>query len=322
MQPVPQALRRTALAALTLLGLAAPAAAEAPRVVASIPPIGSLAAAVMRGVGEPKVLLPSGASPHAYSLRPSDARMLASADLILWVGEALEAFLEEPLTSLAKPGAAVELMETEGLILQHTRTGGIWAPDDDGDGDTGHDATNAHHHHHGSVDPHLWLDPRNAKVIVTRIAGELARRDPGHADAYRANAAAAEADLDALDKELAAELGAVGDQPYVVFHDAYQYLEQRYGLSPIGSVTIGPERAPGARRVATLRDDIMSRGATCAFREPQFAPRMLESLAADTKVHVGVLDPLGAGIPAGPDGYDRLMRALASSLTDCLAAGG
>lgn len=322
MRPLRQALRGTALAALALFAAATSApAAEPPRVLASISPLGSLAAAVMRGVGEPAVLLPRGASPHAYTMRPSDARALAAADLVLWIGESLEAFLEEPLETLARPGVSVELIETEGLILHETRSGGVWEAGDDGHG-------HAHGHSHGgahggaAVDAHIWLDPRNATVLTRRIASELATRDPARAAVYRANAEAAVAAIEALDRELEQTLAAVADRPYVVFHDAYQYLEQRYALFPIGAVTIGPERAAGAQRVRELREAVVSRGAACVFREPGFSPKLLEGLAADVRVKVGVLDPEGLDIAPGADGYAELMRRLAASLTSCLAAGG
>lgn len=320
-----------------VLGSGPAGAAEPPRVVASIAPIGSLAAAVMRGVGEPTVLLPAGASPHAYALRPSEARALASAELVLWVGEALETFLEEPLATLARKGSMVKLLETDGLVLLPTRTGGVWeAGHDEHSHAKGHAKGHGHGHDkqhdkedgkaeaadHGNIDAHLWLDPRNAGVIVERIATALAERDPARAATYRANAEAAKADLAALDTELAGILAPLRDRPYVVFHDAYQYLETRYGLKPLGAVTIAAERAPGARRLARLRDEIRERGAICAFREPQFAPRVLESLGADTGVRIAALDPIGADLPAGPEGYGVLMRRLAASLAACLTPGG
>ena len=318
MRPFSQALARFLLAAAVVLAATGPSkAADGPRVVASIGPIGSLTAAVMRGIGSPTVLLPAGASPHAYALRPSEARALASADLVLWVGEALETFLEEPLQSLARPETVVELAEAEGLTLHPARKGGVWEADH-GDEPDGHDD---HDHGHGGIDPHLWLDPRNAVVLVRRIAEELAARDPGRAAAYRANADAAVASITALDQELAHTLAAVGDRPYVVFHDAYQYLEQRYDLFPIGAVTIGPERAAGVQRVRQLREAVVSRGATCVFREPGFSPKLLESLADDGHVKIGVLDPEGIDIVPGPDGYQQLMRGLAASLAGCLAGG-
>jgi len=317
MRPFSQALARFLLAAAFVLAATGPSrAADAPRVVASIGPIGSLTAAVMRGVGSPTVLLPAGASPHAYALRPSEARALASADLVLWVGEALEAFLEEPLQSLARPETVVELAEADGLTLYPARKGGVWEADhdDEHDGNDSHD----HGHGHGGIDPHFWLDPRNAAVLVDRIADALAKRDPARADAYRANAVAAKADIAALDARLAADLRPLRGRPYVVFHDAYQYLERRYDLAPVGAVSIGPERSPGARRLAHLRDTIAERGAVCAFREPQFAPKVLESLAGDTHVRVGVLDPLGTS--PGPDGYVALMQGLGEALVQCLSA--
>ncbi|MEQ8815967.1 MAG: zinc ABC transporter substrate-binding protein [Thalassobaculum sp.] len=328
-----------ALFAAAVLGTGPARAAEPPRVVASIAPIGSLAAAVMRDVGAPTVLLPAGASPHAYALRPSEARALASADLVLWVGEALEAFLEEPLETLAPKGTVVELMETDGLVLLPTRTGGVWEAghDEHGHGDhKEHGKTEGHGHNHGhdkehgkaeasdhgNIDAHLWLDPRNASVIVERIATALAERDPDRAATYRANAQAAKAALAALDRELAVALAPLRDRPYVVFHDAYQYLETRYGLKPLGAVTIAAERAPGAKRLARLREEIRERGAVCAFREPQFAPRVLDSLGADTGIRIGVLDPLGAGTGISPDDYPRLMRALATGIVACLTPAG
>lgn len=318
MRPFSQALARFLLAAAVVLVATGPSkAADGPHVVASIGPIGSLTAAVMRGVGSPIVLLPAGASPHAYALRPSEARALASADLVLWVGEALETFLEGPLQSLARAETVVELAEADGLTLYPARKGGIWEADH---GDE-HDSDD-HGHGHGGIDPHLWLDPRNAAVLVDRIAGALAERDPAHADAYRANAVAAKADIAALDAHLADELRPLQNRPYVVFHDAYQYLERRYDLTPVGAVSIGPERSPGARRLAHLRDKIAERGAVCAFREPQFAPKVLESLAGDTGIRIGVLDPLGTGTAPGPDGYATLMQGLADALRRCLSAAG
>ncbi len=317
MRPVSQALARFLLAAAVVLAATGSSkAAETPRVVASIGPIGSLAAAVMRGIGAPTVLLPAGASPHAYALRPSEARALASADLVLWVGEALETFLEEPLQTLARAETVVELAEAEGLTLYPARKGGVWEADH-GDEHDGHDS-----HGHGGIDPHLWLDPRNAAVLVDRIAGALAERDPAHADAYRANAVAAKADIAALDAHLADELRPLQNRPYVVFHDAYQYLERRYDLTPVGAVSIGPERSPGARRLSHLRDKIAEHGAACAFREPQFAPKVLESLAGDTGIRIGVLDPLGTGTAPGPGGYATLMQGLADALRRCLSAAG
>lgn len=318
MRPFSQALASLVFAATAALAATGPsAAADTPRVVASIAPVGSLTAAVMRGIATPTVLLPAGASPHAYALRPSEARALASADLVLWVGEALEAFLEEPLHSLARADNVVELADTEGLILYPPRTGGVWEADHEDEHEKGHAR---HSHGHDGIDPHLWLDPRNAAVLLDRITDALAKRDPGRADAYRANAVAAKADIAALDARLADELRPLGGRPYVVFHDAYQYLERRYDLTPVGAVSIGPERSPGARRLAHLRDEIAERGAVCAFREPQFAPKVLDSLAGDTGIRIDVLDPLGAA--PGPDGYAALMRGLRDALVRCLSATG
>lgn len=288
-----------------------------PDVVVTVKPLHSLAAGVMQGVGEPYLLVRGAASPHAFSLRPSDARALDGADLVVWVGPSLEAFLERPLASLAGDAATLTLSDVPGMELVETRAGGTWEPHAHDHGHT-HDHGADHKHQAGEVDGHIWLDPRNARRIVASIAAELSRIDPARAATYQANAQSMAERLDALDRELAAALTPVADRPFIVFHDAYHYLERRYGLNAVGAITVSPDQRPGARRLTALRDRIKQLGAACVFAEPQFEPTLVRTVAEGTPARTGVLDPEGASLPDGPDLYFTLMRFNAKALTGCL----
>jgi len=306
-------MRRCRLLVLFLISLwSLPAWAQPPRVVVSIAPLHSLVAGVMAGVEQPRLLLPQGASPHTYAMLPSDARALRDATLVVWVGEGLEAFLRKPLATLSRDASLLTVAELPGLQLLPAREHADWN-DDHHDHDHDHD-----HSASGQHDWHLWLDPRNAAVIVDAVAERLGRLDPANAARYRDNARALRARLDLLDRELTAALSAVRDQPYVVFHDAYQYFEHRYGLRSVGAITVNPERPPGARRVAELHRKLEAQGVRCLFREPQFESNLVQAIVRGTSVPVGVLDPEGATRQPGPELYFELMRDLAVSLNDCL----
>ncbi len=294
------------------------AAATPPRVVVSIKPIHSLAAGVMAGIGAPTLLIEGGGSPHNYSLRPSDARALAEAQLIVWVGEGLEGFMTRPLAALGSGAKILTLAETEGVHLLPARTGGTWEPHDDDH--EGHGPGAEDDHARQSRDLHLWLDPRNAKAIVRLLAAELGRIDPTNREAYGVNEARLLKRLDALDGELRERLTPVHEVPYVVFHDAYQPLEKRYGLNAVGAITLSPDRRPGARRLREIRDTITGLGARCVFSEPQFEPRLIATVTEGTGARPGTLDPLGAELPAGPEAYFDLMRNLVQNLESCLSA--
>ncbi len=306
---------RPFLMAAGFLFAAFPAVAKAPEVVATVKPVHALVAQVMQGVGTPRLLLDGNASPHAYSLKPSDARALADAAVIFMVGGELETFLEKPLATLSREVEVVSMAEAPGVERLPLREGGLWEGHEH---EHGHEDKHEDEHQEEEFDNHLWLDPRNAKAFVAAAAAALAAADPANAETYQANAAAARNALDELDAELAAALAPVAGTPYLVFHDAYHYLEDRYGLTPAGAVTIGPERQPGARRVAEIEARIKEGDVRCVFREPQFSPKLLDAIARGTGVRTGVLDPLGSGIAAGPEAYAETMRALAASLRDCL----
>lgn len=304
---------------------ASPVRADAPGVVATINPIHSLAAAVMEGVGTPRLLLKGAASPHAYSLRPSEARMLQEAKVIFWVGPNVETFLEKPLKTLGSRAKVVALEHAPGVTRLPVREGGLWEAHDHGDDDHDHDHDDhdhdkpGHGDHDDEVDGHVWLDPRNAAAMVTAMAATLAEVDPANAARYRANAAATKAKLTALEARIRGRLGPVRGKRYIVFHDAYQYFERRYGLSPAGSVTVSPERAPGPRRLYDIRKRILDRNVVCVFAEPQFPPRLVQTVISGTPAKMGVLDPVGADLTPGVGAYAQLQNNLAAALVGCLA---
>lgn len=323
-----------------LLFLTPTLASAAPDVVVSIKPIHSLVASIMKGVGEPSLIVEGAASPHTYTLRPSNAQALENADVVFWVGHGLEAFLEKPLEALPKKARVIELEDAPGLTKLPFREGGAFEAHDHGehgehaedhDGhvhaeeagdDHGHDheAEEAEHEHeHGGTDMHLWLDPDNAKAMAAEIAKTLVEVDPANKSTYEVNLAALDAEIGALDAEIARQLKPVADKPFIVFHDAYQYFETHYGVRVAGSVTVSPETMPGAERLTSIHAKIEELGAACVFAEPQFEPKLINVVTEGTQAKSGVLDPEGGALEAGPDLYAKLMRNLATSMNSCLS---
>ncbi|MEZ2127257.1 MULTISPECIES: zinc ABC transporter substrate-binding protein ZnuA [unclassified Sinorhizobium] len=310
------------LAATVLLLAGSASAADTPLVVASVKPIHSLVASIMEGVGKPKLIVEGAASPHTYNLKPSNASTLEKANVVFWVGPGLEAFLEKPLEALGSDATVVALEDAPGLKKLGFREGGPFeAHSDEDKGDHDH-AAEAHDHeedrHHG-YDTHLWLDPMNAKAMAAEITTSLVAADPANALTYQANAKALDDRLDALDKEIASTITPVKDKPFIVFHDAYQYFENRYGVHVAGSITVSPETIPGAERIAEIHRKVTDLGATCVFAEPQFEPRLIDVVIEGTQAKSGVLDPEAATLKEGPDLYFDLMRGIANSVKDCLS---
>lgn len=291
---------------------AVPVVAEAaPDVVATIKPVHGLVAAVMEGAGTPILLVPGGASEHTYSLRPSDAAALADADLVFWIGEPLELFLAGSQTILAPEARWVALIEADDVTLLPVREGGVW-PEHEDEAEAEAEAD------HDAGDPHVWLDPVNAAAMVDDIVEALTEADPANRATYEENGSALVAEIEALRAEMEAMLEPVRSVPYVVFHDGYQYLENRFGLAGAGAVTVSVDIPPGAARLAELRLAIAERGAACVFSEPQYQSAVVETLVEGLPVRTGVLDTLGADSPEGPELYFTLMRGNAAALADCL----
>lgn len=284
---------RQTLAALLLLA-AGPATAE-PKVVTDIAPVHSLVAAVMGELGQPDVLLDAAADPHHITLRPSQARALAGADAVFWIGPALTPWLAR---SLASRPETIALTEFPGTAL-------ITGHDDHGDSD------------HGHFDPHAWLDPANAELWLRVIGETLGRIDPQNAATYAANAQKAAADLQALSAELTADLAPLAGNRYLVAHDAYAYFAGHFGLNLSEAISDSDAEAASAARLAELRDSLAAQPVTCAFHEPQQSPAGLETLLAGTATPQATLDPLGSALAPGPALYPDLLRAMADSIAHC-----
>lgn len=304
-----------ALATMLLTGTAW----AAPAVVASTKPIHSLVAAVMGDLGSPTLLVKGANSPHTYSLRPSDAAALESADIVFWTGHGMELFLADALDTLSADAQVVELAESPGITLLPVREGGAFeAHMHEGEDHDHEEADHEHDHEHGEGDMHFWLDPQNARLMVNQIATVLAEADPENAATYNANAEAELVRLDELGEDLRQTLAPIADKPFIVFHDAYQYFEARFGLTVAGSITVSPEAMPGAARIDELRSKVKELGATCVFAEPNFEPAIVSTIIENTEARAGTLDPEGAALTEGPDLYPELLRGLAHGLVDCL----
>ena len=324
------------------------------KVVTTIKPLHSLISSVMEGVGEPSLIIEGTSNPHTFVFKPSHAQMLEEADIVFWIGEDLEAFMEKPLDSLADNATKISFMELSSIEKLKFREENIFDDhddhghddhdghedeheghddhDDDGhkedDHDAhGHDAHDEHEghadhghndhdgHNHGEFDAHIWLDPSNAIKMVLEISHELSEADPDNAAKYEQNENKTITSLNNLINEINSSIPK--DASYVVFHDAYQYFENRFGVSSAGALTLNPDVLPGAKQIDAIQDLIQDKNIKCIFSEPQYNPKIIETLAADMKISTGIMDPLGAFIDQGPEMYQNLILDIANSLKDC-----
>ena len=307
-------------------------------VIASVKPLHSLVAAVMEGVSMPNLIVKGAASPHTYALKPSQAKQLEKADLVFWMGHSLETFLEKPLEAIATRAMVVELMDSEGLKKLKMREGGGFDEHDHDDHDDHDDHSKESHdehddhddhddhskeshddHAHGEFDVHVWLDPENAIVMANEIKESLKKIDPINAKIYEKNSKSVVKKLKRLIADVSEELSSAKGKGFIVFHDAYQYFEERFGLKAVGSITVSPEVVPGVKRIKELKTKIKELNALCVFSEPQFKPKLVTTVVEGTKARTGVLDPLGASIQNGPELYFILIRDMANSLNKCLS---
>ncbi len=332
------------------------------KVVASIKPIHSLASYLMDGVAKPDLIVDGYASPHGFAMKPSHAKMLQNADLIFWVGEDLENFLEKPLKSIAKKAEKIELMEIKGLQVLKFRERNIFDDHDDHghddhddhgkkeddhddhdhddhgkkeddhddhghddhghddhgkkDGHDDHDDHDGHEgHHHGEFDPHIWLDPVNAKVILKEMAEHLIENDSKNEATYKSNLKKALNDIDKLTADVKAELNK--SVASIVFHDAYQYFEERFNVNILGAFTVNTDVMPGAEQLKEIREVIEHDKVACVFSEPQFNPDIIKAVAKDMNIKTGVVDPLGATLNPGKSLYFDLIRNMSASFKGC-----
>ena len=310
---------------LSILTFFTPANAEI-KVVASIKPIHSLASYLMDGIAKPDLIVDGYASPHGFAMKPSHAKMLQNADLIFWVGEDLESFLEKPLSSIAKKAEKIELMETKGLQVLKFRERNIFDEHDHDDhghddhgkkeddhDDHGHDDHDGHAH--GEFDPHIWLDPINAKAMLNEMAEHLIENDTKNEAKYKSNLAKALQEIDKLTIDVMTDLSS--SVASIVFHDAYQYFEKRFNVNILGSFTVNTDVMPGAEQLAEIREIIEHDKVACVFSEPQFNPDIIKAVAKDMNIKTGVVDPLGATLDPGKDLYFNLIRNMSASFKGC-----
>ncbi|MEQ9518017.1 MAG: zinc ABC transporter substrate-binding protein [Parvibaculum sp.] len=299
-------------------------------IVATIKPIHSLVEAILGETGHATLLISGGASPHTFSLKPSHATALARADLVVWVGPDLERFLAASLENVAAEAKHLAVGEVDGLAIYPARAGGAWThqhrndehEEDEAESDHG-EGTHVEETHdeseHLTNDPHIWLDPQNAIIMATVIEKALMEIYPDHTETFTRNATGLRTDLELLDAELKLQTAPVKDRPFFVFHDAYQYFERRYDLSPLGAITATPDLSPGARRIQDLRNTGDANAHICVFAEPQFEPRTMRLLTEGRNATLAYLDPLGSQIEEGPGQYSAMLRALTDSLVTCLS---
>lgn len=298
---------------LALAALPTLAAAEVPKVVTDIPPVQSLVAQVMGDLGTPAMLLDRGANAHSYQMKPSQARSLQDADLLVWIGPEMTPWLERAAAA-AGPRTSLSLLHAEGTHLRDFDT--------DADHDHGHEEGAEEDHHHEGLDPHAWLDPDNAALWLDRIARELTALDPDHGPAYAANAEAARGRIAQMDATIRAELTPVAARPFVVFHAAYGYFAGHYGLNVAGSLSLGDAADPGAAHLAGLRAELVQDAVVCAFPEANHDARPIDRLIEGTGVRVGAaLDPEGSQLDPGPELYRTLIQGLSDTIRNCLTQG-
>ena len=289
-------------------------------VVTTIKPLHSLISNVMKGVGEPSLIIEGTSNPHNFVLKPSHAKLLEDADIIFWIGGDLEAFMEKPLSSLAKDAEKISFIELGTIEKLKFREDNIFDYDDhedheDHDGHKENEHDDHDEHNHGEFDAHLWLDPVNAKKMVIEISHELSELDPANKSTYMANADKTIEDLDRLIKEVNRSLSK--DISYVVFHDAYQYFEKRFGVTSAGALTLNPDVLPGAKQIIDIQNLIKEKNIKCIFSEPQYNPKIIETLANDTNILTGTMDPLGANLDSGATMYIKLIMNIANSIKNC-----
>ncbi len=283
-----------------------PAQADPLKIVVSIKPLALIAAAITDGISEPELLLPPGTSPHNYSLRPSDIRKLTSANLVFWIGGDMESFLVKVLNRHVEKSHSIPLMEAPDIRVE----GSQYTGDHDHSSD----------HNHGSHDPHIWLNPENAITIARTMTQAITQRDKTNTDKYQKNLNKFIDQVRATDQANKSILQDYQQRGFFVFHDAWGYFANYYGLNIINNFTVNPEQAPGARHMVELRNELANAGKTCLFREPQFQPAYLKTMINNLDVRVDILDPLASNIKTSPDAYPRFLGKLATTIRNCLSA--
>lgn len=312
------------ISAISTALLALPMLANA-EVLASVKPLGFIASSIADGVTDTQVLVPAGASPHDYSLKLSDIQKVKAADLVLWVGEDIDSFLDKPVSQIdrKKVITIADLADVEPLLTkahhEHFHEEGEHAHKHE------HKHEHEHEHHHDHDDEglttnwHVWYSPAISQIVAQKVADKLTEQFPDKKALIAQNLANFNRTLAEQSDKIKAQLAPFADKGFFVFHDAYGYFNDAYGLKQSGYFTINPLVAPGAKTIAHIKEEIEEHRVNCLFAEPQFTPKVIESLAQSTKVNVGKLDPIGDSVALGAGSYANFLQATAESYAQCLA---
>ena len=275
--------------------------AEVPRVVTSIAPVQGLVAEIMAGVGTPELLLSEAISPHDFAMRPSLARAIGDADVIFYIGQHMEPWLEKALQSRAQNDLVVALGDMPSQNrLEARELSNFGAAHDD-------------HDHDQVFDPHMWLDPENALLWLDVIASVLEIADPENKALYRSNLEQTRAEIAATTLSLKSGFAALENIEIIVTHDSLQYLEAAFGLNVIGAFTASDGQASGARNMSDLLQHLDSN--TCIVEDLTHPSRIAASLPADIN-HV-VVDPMGYAAVGQTGHYSKMLLDIAQSLMKC-----
>jgi len=278
-------------------------------VVTTIKPIHSLVSSIMQGVATPHLIIKGAGNPHAYNLRPSDAKALSNAALVFWVGPQLEHFLESPLHTLSQNASIISLSDAKGLTLLSNQ-----------EGDEAHDHQDTHNHASSEIDMHIWLSPLNAIVMADSITSALQKADPDHKEIYLKNNAKLKNELEELDSKIKAQLADVTDVAYLTFHDAFLYFEHHYGLNQIGAITLNPNVQPSPKKLFQIQETIKIKKPACIFIEPQYDPRVVYAITEGQNIKIASLDAIGFSMEEGPALFGKLMHQNAKNIFDCLSS--
>jgi zinc transport system substrate-binding protein len=298
------------LLCVSVLSACRQAPPEKPVVISSIKPVQALVVAVAGKHADAltlRQLLPDGASPHHYALKPSDLRTLESASAIFYIGNGLETFLSKPLANLSGNTQVVALVNAPNIQHLHARESHA------------HDSAEVKHAEaENTEDLHLWLNPANAIAMSHSIAETLSRIDPAHATDYATNAQNVAQRIQSTDDHIRQQLQNLQHQPYLSFHDAWQHFDTHFGLNFAGAVTLDVSRLPGARHVHEIRQIIEQNQAVCLLQEPQFPPALVKTLVEGSDIRIGEIDPLGMKLPMDENTYTTILRNAADSFQRCL----
>ncbi len=275
------------------------------QVVTTLKPIALIVEAVAQGKVNNQVLLPTGASPHDYALRPSDIEKMKNADLVIWTGPELETFLTKTLSANSNSFALMAQSNIHFMPYGEEK-------------EEQHE--HEHEHEHGRINPHFWLGAEQAIQAAQAIANQLIQKDPENKAHYQQNVAAFVQDMTKLQVEMKQDLGPLQTQGYFVFHDAYDYFEHPLQLNQLGHFTVDPDRRPGAKTLLNIRKALKEEKAVCVFSEPQFSPAVIETVTKGSQVNIGVLDPMATEISITKDGYILFLKEISNSFSQCLTS--